>query len=240
MVIKSFSNNKIMLLKKLQLKKHRDLEKLFIVEGEHLVNEAIKNKVVKELYILEDNDYEFEGPKNYVSKEIMKKITALETISKVIGVCYIKENVIEGNKLLLLDNIQDPGNLGTIIRNAVAFNIETIIMSNDSVDLYNEKVLRSAQGMNFNINIVVSDLINEIKNLKNNGFYIYGTDLNSKKLSDINKKNKFCLVVGNEGSGIKKEILELCDENIKIKMNSKCESLNVGVATGIILYELSR
>lgn len=230
-----------MLLKKLQSKKYRDLEQLFIIEGEHLVEEAFKAGVIKELYVLDGYCYEYETTINYVTLDVMKKITSLESIPNIIGLCYIKKKSIVGNNILLLDNIQDPGNLGTIIRNAVAFNVDTIILSNDTVDLYNAKVLRSAQGMNFNINIVIDDLVKTIIKLKNEDYYIYSTSLKDKnELDNIIIKPKFGLVVGNEGNGIREDILKLCDENIYIKMNPNCESLNVGVATGIVLYKISR
>lgn len=241
MTINSVSNKKIMLLKKLKSKKYRYLEKLFLIEGEHLVLEAVKKNKLKEIYILDGYDFDINVNKNYVTESVMKVISNLDTIPFVIGLCEIKEDKIKGDKILLLDGVQDPGNVGTIIRNAVAFNINTIILSDDSVDSYNDKVLRSAQGMNFNINIVITNLKDAILKLKNENYYIYGTDLlASNELSNINIQNKFGIILGNEGSGIKKEILELCDEKLYIKMNENCESLNVGVASGIILYKFSK
>jgi TrmH family RNA methyltransferase len=140
-----------------------------------------------------------------------------------------------------LDNIQDPGNVGTIIRNAVAFNIDTVVLSEDCVDLYNEKVLRSAQGMNFHINIITENLTEFIIKLKTENYYIYGTDLlSNNELSEIKPKDKFAIILGNEGNGVKKELLDLCDKKLYIEMNNNCESLNVGVASGIILYKFSK
>lgn len=241
MIINSLSNKKIILLSKLKLKKYRDLNKLFLIEGEHLVIEAIKNNQLKELFILENNDFKTTLPKTFISKSIMKKISSLDTIPNVIGLCEMVTKKSSENKLLILDDIQDPGNLGTIIRNAVAFNIDTIILGDNCVDLYNQKVLRSAQGMNFYINIVNKNLHIYIKELKKDNYYIYGTDLFSKnELNNIEIKNKFAIILGNEGSGVKKELLDLCDEKIYIKMNNNCESLNVGVASGIILYNFSK
>ena len=240
MTINSLNNSKIMLLKKLYGKKYRDEEKMFVVEGEHLVNEASKTALLKEVYVVEGNNYEYQNV-NYVTEDVMKKITSLESIPSIIGLCTMVGNTISGNKILMLDNIQDPGNLGTIIRSAVAFNIETIIVSNDTVDMYNPKVLRSTQGMNFHLNIVVADLKESIMNLKYKDFIIYGTSLNNKTdLRNIKVSDKYALIMGNEGQGIKEDLLQLCDENIYIKMNQDCESLNVGVATGIILYELDK
>ena len=148
-----------------------------------------------------------------------------------------KQNQIKGNKILILDEIQDPGNLGTIIRTAVAFNIDTIILSKDTVDLYSPKVIRASQGMIFKINIVIADIIDAIKNLKEKNYEIIGTKVSSaKNLKSLEKMNKFVIIMGNEGNGVKKEILDLCDKHIYIKMNQNCESLNVAVATSIILF----
>ena len=124
------------------------------------------------------------------------------------------------------------------VRSSIAFNIDTIILSEDSVNLYNDKVVRSSEGMIFNTNIITMNLKEAIKDIKNKNIKVYGTDLKgSKYLSEFDKPSSFALILGNEGMGTKKEILDLCDENIKIEMSNNCESLNVGVAGSIILYE---
>ena len=144
-----------------------------------------------------------------------------------------------GNKVVILDRVQDPGNLGTIIRSATAFNFDTIILSNDSVDLYNSKVVRSTQGMLFNINILRRDIKEEITNLKSKNYLILGTDVyNGSDVSKYTVNKKFALVLGNEGTGVSEEVKSLCDDNLYIKMNSNCESLNVSVAASILMYEL--
>ena len=145
------------------------------------------------------------------------------------------------NKILMLDGVQDPGNLGTIIRSSVAFNVDTIIVSNDTVDMYNSKVLRATQGMIFNINIIERNIEDTIVNLKKNGYIVYGTKVNGgKSLKSVEKSKKFAIIMGNEGKGVSSSILDLCSDYIYIDMNSNCESLNVGVATSIILYELDK
>ena len=112
-------------------------------------------------------------------------------------------------------------------------------MSNNSVDLYNIKVLRASQGMNFHLNIVRCELTNKIKELKDNGYTIYGTDvINGIDVKSVKNDKKYAIIMGNEGNGVKKDLLDMCSDYIYIDMNSKCESLNVGVATSIILYEL--
>ena len=171
----------------------------------------------------------------------MKKISTMDTPSNVIALCkkIINKNI--GRKILLLDEVQDPGNLGTIIRSSVAFGIDTIILSENTVDLYNPKVLRGTQGMYNFINIFNMNSINAIEDIKSRGIKIYGTNVvngvDVKSLSDEDKRS-FCLIVGNEGNGVREEIQMMCDKNLYIKMNDNVESLNVGVATSILLYEL--
>lgn len=241
MIYTSIENEHIKEIKKLNNKKYRDLNGKFIIEGKHLVEEAIKNNLVEEILLLEGNNEKYDVKTNYVNGKVMKYITELDNPSKIIGICHKKNDKIQGNHILILDDIQDPGNLGTIIRSAVAFNIDTIILSKTGVDLYNSKVLRSTQGMIFNINIVVSDIKEEILKLKSDNYKILTTNVEGGKLvKSIEKNQKFAIIIGNEGKGVSKEIKELSDEYIYIEMNKKCESLNAAVATSIILYELSR
>ena len=242
MVIESVQNEKIKYFKKLRETKYIKVYKEFIVEGEHLVEEAIKNGVALELIVLNGKDYNTNLPKIFVSENVLKSISTLKTPQYVMALCKIpSNNEIKGSRILLLDNVSDPGNLGTIIRSSVAFNIDTIILSEDSVNLYNDKVVRSSEGMIFNINIITMNLSDAINEIKNKGIKVYGTDLRgSEYLHEFDKPSSFALIVGNEGQGMKKEILDLCDEKIKIEMNNSCESLNVGVATSIILYEWSK
>lgn len=241
MIYTSIENEHIKEIKKLNNKKYRDLNGKFIIEGKHLVEEAIKNNLVEEILLLEGNNEKYDVKANYVNGKVMKYITELDNPSKIIGICHKKNDKIQGNHILILDDIQDPGNLGTIIRSAVAFNIDTIILSKTGVDLYNSKVLRSTQGMIFNINIVVSDIKEEILKLKSDNYKILTTNVEGGKLvKSIEKNQKFAIIIGNEGKGVSKEIKELSDEYIYIEMNKKCESLNAAVATSIILYELSR
>lgn len=239
MIIESVQNDKIKYFRKLRETKYIKEYKEFIVEGEHLVEEAIKNGLALELIIDSGKDYNSDLPKIYVGENVLKSISLLKTPQYVMALCKIVDDKeIKGNRILLLDNVSDPGNLGTIIRSSVAFNIDTIILSEDSVNLFNDKVVRSSEGMIFNTNIITMNLKTAINEIKNRGIKVYGTDLKgSKYLSEFDKPSSFALVLGNEGMGTKKEILDLCDENIKIEMSNSCESLNVGVAGSIILYE---
>ncbi len=243
MLITSVDNKKIKDYVSLKTSKGRKEKGLFLVEGSHLCEEAEKSGLLQELLVLDKMKLEFDTNKEiiYVTENVMKKISNLTNIPMVIGVCKIKENKkIEGNHILLLDNIQDPGNIGTIIRSAKAFNVDTIVLSDDSVDIYNDKVLRSTQGMLFHSNIIYDNLTNVINKLKKENYLILGTDVNNgTDVRDI-KVDKYALIMGNEGHGVRKEIKEICDKNLYIKMNNSCESLNVAVATSILLYELNR
>ena len=240
-MISSLDNEKIKKLVKLQMKKYRDLYKEYVIEGEHLIGEAIKANCVIEIFVVEGYEYNADYPITVVSRNVMKKISTMDTPSNVIALCkkIINKNI--GRKILLLDEVQDPGNLGTIIRSSVAFGIDTIILSENTVDLYNPKVLRGTQGMYNFINIFNMNSINAIEEIKSRGIKIYGTNVvngvDVKSLSDEDKRS-FCLIVGNEGNGVREEIQMMCDKNLYIKMNDNVESLNVGVATSILLYEL--
>ena len=150
-----------------------------------------------------------------------------------------KEDTI-GEKALILDRIQDPGNLGTIIRSAVAFNIDTIICSFDTVDVYNPKVVRASQGMMFHIPILFKNTEKTIQELKKQDYKIIGTKVtNGHDVRTSSIYSHFALVIGNEGQGISKNIDDLCDEYLYIKMNENCESLNASVAASILLYEIN-
>ena len=243
MIITSLDNDNVKKWKKLCKKKYRDEFGIYLVEGEHLVEEAYKSEVLDKVIVLDGEDYSYDNI-IYVSYEVMKAISSLDTPNRIMGVCKKKESSeLLGKRYLLLDGVQDPGNLGTIVRSAVAFNIDTIVLSDDTVDLYNPKVLRSTQGMIFHTNIIERDLVSVIGELHNMGITVYGTDVNNgidaRELSSLDKTS-FALVMGNEGNGVRREVKELCDKNLYINMNENVESLNVGVATSILLYELGR
>ena len=241
MLYSSLDNNKIKDIKKLHIKKYRDKKNLFLVEGRHLVLEAYKTGLLKELFLEENELLPLDVMTSYMTNNVKNYLSELDNPTNIIGVCEKKEGIIEGKRIVYLDCIQDPGNLGTIIRSCVAFNIDTLVLSKDCVDLYNSKVIRATQGLLFHLNIVIENIENFVPNLKQNGYKIYGTKVtHGKNLKDIEKNEKFVIIMGNEGNGIGEVASELCDEFIYIKMNEKCESLNVGVATSIILYELDK
>lgn len=240
-MITSVNNSKIKELSKLKQSKYRKQSGLFIIEGEHLIIEAKKQDLVIEILYLDNYNIEiFNNIKHEcVSYEVMKKLSSLTTPPPVIGICKIDTTEYkQSDKIIMLDNIRDPGNLGTIIRSADAFNFKTVVLSPNCVDLYNEKVIRSTQGSLFHLNIIKKDLSKYIDYLKADDYIIYGTALqNSEPLNLIDKPKKVALILGNEGSGVSTDLLAKTDKNIKIEMTGLSESLNVGVAASIVMYE---
>ncbi len=240
MIYSSINNFKIKELSKLKNKKHRDKQKLFLVEGDHLVKEAYNSGYLKELLLLEGSNFKLDIETNYITENVLKYLSNVDAPTGIIGVCEFKDMSLNGSKLLILDSIQDPGNLGTIIRSSVAFNIDTIIINDKCADIYSDKVIRSSQGMIFKINIVKKNLFEFLKEIKGH-IPIYGTKVTGgKELKTLEKISDFAIIMGNEGNGVDSKLLDLCDEYLYISMNSNCESLNVGVATSIILYELTK
>ena len=241
MLITSVHNEHIKELERLKEKKYRDQTGLFLVETSHLAIEAYRAGLLKELLVEQNEIFPIDVPITYVSKEILKKLSSTKTPPKVIAVVKKKEEREEiGEKVLILDRIQDPGNLGTIIRSAVAFNIDTIICSPDTVDFYNPKVVRASQGMMFHLPILVLDTEKTIQELKKKDYKIIGTKVtNGEDVRNAAIYSHFALVIGNEGQGNSEIIEKLCDQFLYIKMNGNCESLNASVAASILLYEIS-
>lgn len=244
MLITSLDNDRIKGYIKLKDRKYRKKTNTFIVEGRHLVLEAYKAGKIIELILEKDEVLPLDLPIVYVTNEIINRISEMETPSTVMALCKMdEEEEIKGEKILMLDGIQDPGNLGTIIRSSLAFNVDTIVLSPECVDLYNPKVIRSTQGMLFGINIIRKDLEPIIEELKEKEIPVYGTKVEYGEdivnLKDKDRK-KYALIMGNEGQGVRREILDMCDKYLYIDMNDQVESLNVAVATSILLYEFNK
>lgn len=240
-MIESVNNERVKMWSKLSDKKYQKEYGLFLVEGEHLVIEAQKAGLLKEVIALVGTPL-YHDNTTYVSEPVMKKITTLSSIPKVIGVAYeLKPREIRGN-VLLLDGVQDPGNLGTIIRSAVAFDIDSILLTKGSVSIYNPKVVRATEGLMFHANIIENiDLEEMALTLKEEGYKIYTTKVDGGvSVKKVSFNEKSAIIIGSEGHGVSTDALEVADEYLYIDMSEKCESLNVGVATSIILYELSK
>ena len=235
-MITSASNNTIKALIKLKQKKYRDETGYYLVEGEHLVEEAMKAKQVE--CLISTKDITSDLPIIVVSNEVMSKLSFTKSPQSIMAKCKIKKEkkLIDGKRYLILDDLQDPGNIGTLIRTALAFSIDQVILSNNCVDLYNDKLLRSMQGANFHINCIYDDLKTVISTLKKNNVKIIGSALeNGQDIKQIKISEKMAFVVGNEGNGMNKDILQECDYVGYIPINT-IESLNVAIAGSIMMY----
>ena len=237
MYISSTQNPKIKELAKLKEKKYRDSEKKYLIEGFHLI-EMAKDYLLE--ILTTDNDFKEFGsiPITYVSSDVINKLSFTKSPQPIIGVCkYFDNKVSLKSNTIILDNLQDPGNIGAIFRSSLAFGIKDIILSLDSVDIYNDKVIRSSQGAIYKLNINYLDCIDAIKTLKNNGVTVYGTSLqNGTNLKDVKICTPYALILGNEGNGVNKELLRLTSNNIFIEMTNEIESLNVSIAGAIIMH----
>ncbi len=237
-MIESVNNERVKHWTKLNDKKYQREEGLFLVEGEHLVIEAEKAGLLKEVIVLEGNDFEYEN-RTVVSENVMKKITSLKSPPRIVGVVEILKSREISGSVVLLDAVSDPGNLGTIIRSCVAFGVDTLVLGTGCVGLYNPKVVRASEGLLFHVNIVERPLEEAIPTLQERGYKIYATDVRrGTTVKNTTFSSRTAVVMGNEGAGVREEIKAICDEYLYIEMSSQCESLNVGVATSIILYEL--
>lgn len=244
--IQSVQNPQIKQWKKLLTKKEREKTNTYILEGFHLVEEALRYKEeVLEIIISEEVDI----PANWdvsdlsltkVTPEISRMISDTETTQGIFAICQIgipTTNDLTGKSYLLLDGVQDPGNLGTMIRTADAAGIDVIILGKGTADMYNPKVLRSAQGSHFHLEFLSGSLQEWIQKLRDENIPIYGTALeNGVPYKEVEPVPSFALILGNEGNGVSKEVLSLTDKNLYIPIFGKSESLNVAVAAGILMY----
>ena len=256
-IISSKDNEVIKNIRKLKEKKYRDLQNEYIVEGIKLIKEAIEeNAKIKLIVICEECLKEKIIDKNllyviakyecvYVTEKVFNLISDVKAPQGILSVIEKnnKEEQINYNEdiIIVLDGIQDPGNLGTILRTVDSANLKQIIVSSDTADCYNPKVVRSTMGAIFRVNVIeTEDLIQTLKNIKKHKYDIVVTSLETENsIYDI-KYNKKVIVIGNESKGVSKEIQELADQKVKIPMLGKTESLNASVATAIIVYEYVR
>ena len=247
-MITSASNKRIKDIQK--LKENKNIKKYgrYLIEGKHLVEEALDAKVVEQIIVSESfEEYNivdsFEGDIIKVTDSVLKSISDTITSQGIIAVCRIVKKELDINnysKVLILDKIQDPGNLGTIIRTADAFNFDCIILGKGTTSIYGQKVIRSTQGSNFHIdcfdNIDLVELIDEM-----NEFNIFATSLKADKYIEQldNITGKVAVVFGNEGAGVSEEILSKVNNLLKISMPGRAESLNVSIAAGIVMHYIS-
>ena len=261
--ITSKDNEFIKHIKKLKDKKYRDESNEYIIEGIKLIEEAIQeNAQIKHIVICEENEKTNAISKSlmyeiskydciYVTKQVFNSITQVVAPQGIFAV--VSKNPVFGDGLkkqqvdytqdiiVALDDIQDPGNLGTILRTIDSCGLKQILVSKGTVDAYNPKVVRSTMGAIFRINIVECDDLNKaIKEARKHHYKLQVTSLQAETtIYDVDYKKKL-IVIGNEANGVSKEIQDMADEKVKIPMLGKTESLNASVATGIVLYEYTR
>lgn len=245
-MIISKSNEYIKHIKSLSQKKYREEHKEFIVEGIKLVKEALNEKLnIKKIIVCEElfkDKIDFKDIE-YVDEKIFKYISDTETPQGILAIVSQKENMIEeGDVIFALDNVQDPGNLGTIIRTLDCAGIHSLLLSEGCADVYNTKVVRSTMGAIFRVNIIRHKKITEkLLELKEKGYKIIVTSLETNEnLYDLDFSKKSIVVIGNESKGVSKDILDIADIKTKIPMLGRTESLNAGVAASIIAYEVVR
>ncbi|MBR1802645.1 MAG: RNA methyltransferase [Clostridia bacterium] len=257
-IISSKDNEQIKYVKKLKEKKFRDETHEYIIEGIKLIKEAIgENVTIKMMIICEDclegeNAIEqsllYEIAKYqcvYVTKKIFQLLTDVVTPQGMMAVVEKGDNNdainYEEEIILALDDIQDPGNLGTILRTADSANLKQIILSQETADPYSPKVVRSTMGAIFRMNIITTNSLEEtLRETQKHHFEVVATSLNTQNsIYDINYHKKV-IVIGNEAKGVSQNIQNLADKKVKIPMLGKTESLNASVAAGIMIYEYVR
>lgn len=241
--------------------KFRNQENCFLIEGIRLCEDALNNSVVlKETFYTKKC---FEKSKNILEKIIsksQKSFMVSESLMNIISdtdapqgiVCICEKNKLNVNfedklkavnKIVLLENVQNPSNLGTIFRTCDALKVENIVILGNGCDVYNPKVLRGSMGSVFRLNIFeFKNSLELINKLKENGFKIYATTPRSDAcfVNNIDFDEKSAIIFGNEGNGLTQELIDICDKKIKIPMNSNAESLNVSVACGILIWEMTK
>lgn len=258
MVITSKDNDFVKHVKKLKEKKYRDEYNEFLIEGIKIIEEALSEKAkIKTVIICEDCKNQSAIPSElmyevakldcvYVSEKVFLTMSDVTNPQGIMAIIEKEKN--EDTKIdfsqdnyLILDNVQDPGNMGTIIRTCDSLNMKQIIVSKGAADIYNPKVVRSTMGAIFRVKVFESDnLIKTLKEMKKHKIKVYCTDLKTdKSIYGVDYK-KSAIVIGNEASGVSKEVIEESTESIKIPMLGKTESLNAAIATSIILYEVNR
>ncbi len=257
MIIESMQNNLIKQISSLKQKKERDKLNLFVVEGIRFVDEIPNSWDIKEYIISQEfiekypnkiDEIKSKAKVYIVTDKIFNTISDTKTPQGILAICYKKtykfSDILnkENNFLLLINELQDPGNLGTIIRVADSASVNGIILSENTVDLYNSKVLRSTMGSIFHIPILQNMNMNFVLDeLKSNNIKILATHLKTTQTPyNINLKESIAVLIGNEANGLSEDIANKADILVKLPIMGRAESLNVSMATGIFLYEVVR
>lgn len=232
-MLTSLSNKRVKEWAKLRQKKYRSEEVLY--QGKAL-DAALKEGLIDTLLYTGDLPFPFDGAEE-VSPEVMEKVSGHSDI-QMLGIGHkLAEKEAEGRRVLLLDSLQDPLNIGTIARTAVLFGFDSVVLSPECADLYHEKALEAAGDSYFRLAVSHRELTGEIARLKNLGYAVYATGLstNTVPLPEIEAKEKMAFVLGNEGSGVTKEVMDAADRTVKIPMQN-IDSLNVAIAATLVMY----
>ena len=259
--MQELSKENLKQIHKLKTEKEREKEGKFLIEGLHLCQEALTSDWELELVLHSGEFSESSAGQRLVEefskrgieafgikKKELEKLADTETPQGIMAVVKKKKftlsrDFLKDSSLLLgLDNIRDPGNLGTMIRTADAVGADAVLLSKGCVELYNPKVVRSTMGSIFHLPVIENlDLPEVIPDLKKDGFRITVSEVHEgKDYTEVSYPEKSCLIIGSEASGISQQILNLADVRIKIPILGKAESLNASVAAGILLYEMVR
>lgn len=245
--IDSAQNEYIKKLSKLKQRKYREETGLFIVEGERSCRDAINSSFLIESVVMSESffdkakDFGFENL-IIVKDKIFASLSDTKTPQGILAVLKMPEvKEFKSGHYIFCDEIQDPGNAGTILRSADAFGFSGVIFSKGSVDVFSPKVIRSTMGSIFHIDLWQNCEKNILEELKSKGFKISASALSGESVTSKNMKveKNHIFVIGNEGAGVSDEILDIADEIVYIKMQGKAESLNAGVAASILMYEVS-
>ncbi len=236
-MITSLDNKTVKNLTKLHQKKYR--EDCFLVLDEECLKEAYRKNQLQQLVYIDELPFPFDNVLQ-VSPEVMRKISRNDS-QRYLGVSKMIEEKDEyGKRIVLLDELQDPLNIGRIMEAALLFGFDSLILSSNCADIYNEKCLSNSRGAIYSLNLCHRNLSSEIKKLQQNGYKVYATGLRNETrlFHEIETSDKMAFVLGNEGSGVREEIMDLCDEIVKIDMRN-IDSLNVAMAASIIMYHFS-
>ncbi|MBQ2658832.1 MAG: RNA methyltransferase [Erysipelotrichaceae bacterium] len=233
-MITSLDNKTVKELTKLHQKKYRSGS--FLLCDPDMIKTAKEHGYLKQLVYVGEIPFEFRNSLE-VSQEVLNKISKRDGLSHVGVSSMIEEKDDYGNRVMILDHLQDPLNIGRIMEEAQLFGFDSLILSEECADIYNEKCIDNCKGGIYTLNICHKDLLEEVKKLKQKGYAVYATGLqdNTRELHEVESTEKMAFILGNEGSGVSKQLMEEADGVMKIDMRN-IDSLNVGMASAIIMY----
>jgi len=237
-MITSINNEQIVELAKLHQKKYRDRFKLALVDGEHLILEAFKAKVLTHVYGLSETPLLLDVPYTQVSESVMRKLCVTTSLSRFIGVIQMKEAQAINDFVLVLDGVQDPGNVGTLLRSALAFDFTSIICLPGCADPYGPKAIAASQGALFQCSVHSMSLEELLIQISSKNYDVIVSDVHDgNSLQNLKIKSPCMLVLGSEGAGVSHDVKTLATQNVRIDTNH-VESLNVAMAGAILMHTI--